>query len=287
MRHLFLAVLLGVLFSYSAYTQCSDAGACAIGGHEAEAMEHRPLRIGISSTHGSSGKTDDLRYNSIIADVTWRVDEHGMFMLRLPWTRGSGPLGDAQGLGDVLVIAERTVWSTPTLEFRAQVGGKFATGVSNANDLPQAYQPGLGSNDVLLGIAVSINEWNMSIGYQHPFGRSDNAITRLKRGSDVVLRAGYSTDIDAVGVSGELLAVKRLSESSVLVLPSGGSEQFTDVPGSDQFQLNVLLTATYTVSADVSLGVQAAAPLLAREVNVDGLTRSFTVGIGLAYSPAL
>jgi hypothetical protein len=250
-------------------------------------MEQRPLRIGISYAHGSSGNTDDLRFNSINADVTWRVDEHGMLMLRLPWTSNSGPLGDAQGLGDVLVLVDRVVWSTPTLQLRAQIGGKFATGASNANDLPQAYQPGLGSNDVLLGLAATMGAWNMSIGYQHPFGRSDNAITRLKRGSDVVLRAGYATDFDAVGISGELLAVKRLGESSVLVLPSGGREQFMDVPDSDQLQVNVLLTATYAVTADVSLGVQAAVPLLAREVNVDGLTRSFTAGIGLTYSPAL
>jgi hypothetical protein len=61
-------------------------------------------------------------------------------------------------------------------------------------------------------------------------------------------------------------------------------DEYLDLPGSDQFQINVLGSLLLPVSEKISLNVMAAVPLLQRDVNVDGLTRSITLGSGIVFS---
>jgi hypothetical protein len=59
------------------------------------------------------------------------------------------------------------------------------------------------------------------------------------------------------------------------------SESFIDVDNSDQAQLNLLTVVQYQIDKNYSLIADFAVPFIKREVNVDGLTRSFSASIGV------
>ncbi len=119
--------------------------------------------------------------------------------------------------------------------------------------------------------------------YQLSRGRSDNNLTRLKRGDDILVRMGYRFDLQQAKVVGEVLAIKRLEKSSVRNLASTRPDDFVDVPASDQFQINLQGRLSYPLSERYNLQILAAVPLLKRDVNVDGLKRSFSLSLGLSH----
>ncbi len=44
-----------------------------------------------------------------------------------------------------------------------------------------------------------------------------------------------------------------------------------------------IVNATYSITKDASLVAEIAIPFLKRDVNVDGLTRAFSAGVGFRY----
>ncbi len=58
-------------------------------------------------------------------------------------------------------------------------------------------------------------------------------------------------------------------------------ESYIDVENSDQTQLNLLTQFQYQMNNNYSLIADFAIPFIKREVNVDGLTRSFSASIGI------
>jgi len=262
------------------YGQCSDAGVCVVGSRHALAGH----RLSAGYAIGKSGKSDDLTIHSVQVEGDLQLFRDSRLTIRLPWSRTSGPLGSTSGVGDLTVVLNQTVWEVDGDQINVQIGGKFATGNANSSNLPQAYQPGLGTNDLLLGISYETEPWLFALGYQLSRGRSDNSITRLKRGDDMLARIGYKTHVDVLLVGLEVLAIKRLQESSVLDPAIAGGSSFIEVSGSDQFQANMMATVSLPISERYGLRGLAAVPLRSRSVNVDGLTRSISLSIGIQYS---
>ena len=279
-RIIFALVALSALCPNVFYAQCSDAGVCVFGSRHAW-VGHR---ISAGYAFGKSSRTDDLTIHSfqVEGDIQFFYDSR--MTVRFPWSRISGPLGYASGIGDLTLLWSQTVWKVNADQVSVQIGGKFATGNANSANLPQAYQPGLGTNDFLFGVSYGTEPWLFAVGYQLSRGRSNNSITRLQRGDDLLARIGFTTHIDDLIVGLELLTIKRLQESSVLnpVNAAGGS--FIAVSGSDQFQANFLARVSLPLSEPYSLAGLAAVPLRSRSVNVDGLTRSITLSVGIQYA---
>ncbi len=267
-------ILLGLsLPSSPAFSQCSDAGVCAIGSKRS-ALHHE---IGVSYIYGKSKPDDGLSFNTVQLDVTMHVLFDSRISIALPWTKVNGPSGSASGIGDLSVFLNQTVISDDAGVLSLQIGAKLATGSSNSGNLPQAYQPGLGTNDLIFGAAYETEPWLFALGYQFSRDRSNNAATQLKRGDDLLLRAGYRHEFEEFTATAEVLAINRLQLSSVVV---PGSNVFAEVPGSDQFQVNLMGRIFYPLGSFSVHGL-IAFPLLNRKVNVDGLTRAFTFSFGI------
>lgn len=268
------------VFAPALYSQCSDAGVCSIGS------QHRLLGHSFSAGYvfGKSSKSDDLTFHSFHVEGSIRVLEDSRLSIVLPWSSASGPLGKASGIGDLTILWSQIVLQNDARQLSVQIGGKFATGNADLGNLPQAYQPGLGTNDLLLGISFDTEPWLFALGYQLSRGRSSNAATQLKRGDDLLARVGYKTRVDDFTFGLELLAIKRLQEASIVSPSAQITGSFVSIPGSDQFQVNVLGTASMALSESYSLRFLGAVPLRSRPVNVDGLTRSITLTIGLHYA---
>ena len=81
----------------------------------------------------------------------------------------------------------------------------------------------------------------------------------------------------------EILAIKRLQNSSVYNPSASAGGGFESVVNSDQFQANAQASIVAPVSGTTSLIASVALPMLNRTVNVDGLTRTFTASLGFQY----
>ena len=274
-------IIIAVLFLPKInFAQCSDAGICQIGGHSMDEKVERHYNFGLSYSFGKSKKVDDISYHSIKLSAAYKLFSQSSIQVILPYNSQSGPLGNNSGIGDLIISWTQSFELNEFSYLDLSLGGKFATGEDNANNLPQAYQSGLGSNDFLFGANYSIKNFNVGIGYQLAGGRNDNIQTKLQRGDDFILRSSYSFDFEEFSIKPQFLLIKRLGESSV-VTPFG---TYTDLPESDQTQLNLLTQLNYRIDEQLSISVEGAIPFLQRDVNVDGLTRSFSIGIGINYS---
>lgn len=264
--------------------QCSDAGICSLGGGDhLQKTDHTVL---VLYSYGTSGKPDDLKFSSVKISTRFQIFDEFDLDLSVPYNFIDGPLGTVNGVGDLLVNLKRNVQTSIGSSIGLNVGIKLATGKVNEKKLPQAYQTGLGTNDILLGIDYSINNFSFGVGYQISGGRSDNSLNRLKRGDDFLVRAGYTEKFqNDLTIGGEVLIIKRIEESSVLSKSSilSGPE-FINVSGSDQLQVNLLGRISKNISESFRLNAVVALPFIKRDVNLDGLKRSFSLSLGATVS---
>lgn len=267
-------------FSFQIIAQCSDAGVCSVG-HTINDNDDNILDINLGYKFGSSGKEDDVKYHSFQLGAIYNVFEKTSAQISIPYNIQSGPLGDVNGIGDLLVSITQNILSDNNSILDASIGTKFATGEDNAENLPMAYQSGLGSNDILFALNYAYKNIGFGVGYQLAGGRNNNVI-KLERGDDLLVRAAYNLLLDKITITPQLLFIKRLAKSSVLDTSSTtSSESFIEVDNSDQSQLNFLTSFNYEINESYSLFADFAIPFIKREVNVDGLTRSFSASIGV------
>jgi hypothetical protein len=239
-------------------------------------------RFGINYTYGTSDKASGLTFNSLklVGEVKIFYDVRLSF--DLPYSIQSGSLGNVKGLGDLSFIIKYPLLNGRKSKLTIQGGMKLATANVNSGNLPQVYQSGLGTNDVLIGVNYVVNKLSFSVVYQVSRGRSENKIDKLMRGDDIMLRGGYSDSFGEFNYSAELIALKRLHLSSVA--DPLNPNQFIDLPGSDQFQVDFMAKVSYPILSNFNVGSVFAIPFWKRKINIDGLTRSFTLSIGGFYS---
>ena len=260
--------------------QCADAGVCSVG-HIMDDNKDNILNINLGYKFGSSGKEDDVKYHSFLLGAVYNVLEKTAFQMSIPYNIQSGSLGDVNGVGDLLISVTQNFISQNNSSLDASIGAKFATGEDNADNLPMAYQSSLGSNDILFTINYNYKNIGFGVGYQLAGERNDN-ITKLKRGDDLLLRASYNFLLDRLNITPQILFIKRLSESNIVNSASmAPMETYIDVENSDQAQLNLLTVIQYQIDNNYSLFADFAIPFIKREVNVDGLTRSFSASLGV------
>jgi hypothetical protein len=277
-KRFFMKIIILVLFTaVTIYSQCSDAGVCSIGGESHAGMKKNS--ISLSYTFGKSDKTYDITYNSAALFAKSELIEGVSISASLPFNAQSGPAGSVSGIGDPIILIENIFIKENEFTLSAQAGVKLPLGDDNKEGLPQPYQSGLGATDFLAGISLMVNNFSFGAGYQKAGGRNNN-ILQLKRGDDLLLRAGYNYNFSP-GYFGtlEILAIKRLQLSSITNF-SGG---YADVPGSDQFQVNLAATFIYSINEYMNLNLFGAVPLKKREVNPDGLTRAISLSAGVSY----
>lgn len=279
-------VLIFFIIHFNSYSQCSDAGVCSIGSHKhmEEEETHTNSSITFGDRLGYSGKDDDITYNSIFVNGNFALSKNITGSFTMPFNLQSGPAGSFSGPGDLIIGFN---YNNPINQYSSidfQVGGKFATGSANLGDsLPLAYQSGLGTNDLLLGVTYNVTQFAFTVATQIPFGNSTNDYTMLERSPDVLLRMGYNFPAsEKLIINTELLAIKRLAESKV-VIQGSNPEQFVEIGDSDFLQLNVQASLSYLVSKNWGLNLSGAIPLLKRDTNVDGTKRAFTVSAGASY----
>ena len=282
LRKQIAAIVVAVLLlPFASPAQCSDAGVCSIGGAE------EPTQVLIFNGAVSYGRSSDesLSFTDYHVGVQAVPMENLSVSLSLPYRTMTGPLGSTSGIGDLLIAGRYRVWAAHDLTVSLEAGARLATGPVNEGQLPQAYQPGLGTTDALLGVSVMGDRWSVSAGYQYAPGRSKNAVNQLRRGDDISLRGSYIVSEETAIIKGEAIIIHKLQESDGYYLrTSSGSYQFAPggngIPNTDRTQINLVGDVSYPFGSGIILQIRGAMALLARPVNVDGLKRNFTLQAG-------
>lgn len=279
------AIFLSCLALREVQAQCSDAGLCTIGGiHDLD--RYTDGRVSIVYQFGKSPKEDSMTYHTIRISEQFEFIPGSVGKFILPLNLQDGPLGTVKGIGDLLLAYEQRVFNFNDRRMLLEVGVKIATALQNVDSLPQKYQSGLGTNDLLFNAEYRAKWYFLSVGYQQPFGRSTN-YEQLKRGPDLALRLGYYNTFGKFNLTSELIAVKRFGTASIAYVPQPGETdppEFVDVPNSDPFQLNASVESIYVANKAFQVSAGVAFPFLKREFNIDGLARSVTAKVGFHYT---
>jgi len=284
------ALLIIVFSSFKSYSQCSDAGVCVIGKHSLNESAVKKNHLYFNVNYGTSGVEPDLNGNlndlsivSVKLEGDFDLGKDFRVNASVPYTFISGPLGENNGIGDPEAVISKMFSLRKKLKLTFFLGGKIAAGKVNTNDsLPQRYMPSQGTNDIIAGAVVTGVNYYFGIGYQKPFGRSENYITRLKRGDDAFFRAGFFEMFNKISIKAEILTILRIQPSSVL--SSFNPETFTEVSNSNQAQVNLLGQFTYMLDDNVTFTAEAVIPFLKRDYNFDGLKRKLSLSASIGYN---
>ncbi len=275
-----ILILLAIVFvSEISYSQCSDAGVCFLGHKSESETGKSDGNLSLITSFATSDKETDVKYYSIKAEGSYNLSDDGFISASLPLNFISGPLGNKNGLGDIILSYNHKFYSDKSKYFLLQAGFKFATGPMSG--LPMSYQVGTGTNDFLLGASFRTRNIILSAGYQQPLNRN-NHFTELKRAGDIFIKTGYDYDYEDFSAGAELLAIKRLAKStSVIKIIPLSAPQTVEIDKSDVFQINLGGRLGYNINPKYKLELYSAIPLLKRDDNSDGLKRTFTIQLAV------
>lgn len=165
---------------------------------------------------------------------------------------------------------------------------------------PMEYQSSLGTVDVYLGYTYKMNNFNLSVGYQHPilkqnfnnffpsyFGLGDinkdyPPSNEMNRSGDFYSRIGYNIIYnESFFLNLGFTSFYRIANSRFYV---GGSDRpyyptkgFYDVPNTKGLALNGVLQSNFKLNNNAEISLYAGIPLIHRKNTIDGLFRSFFI----------
>jgi hypothetical protein len=280
---LLILSLFSIMFSARICAQDLDAGISIIGKRNEELLKKEGINkltitnnFGIGSKNGGYFKEGGFVINTITAEGDFHIYKTTRILTTLPYSIISGPAATIHGFGDMKILCTSYFPFPGIGEWGVSLGAKFSSGSADKDGLYQAYQLGLGTNDLLIGVVKNAGLVNFAVAYQHSFDRSNNGYTNLKRGDDVMLRLGITQPFKNSFLQAEVIGIKRIQKSNIFVYGSAPA-QYVNVDNSNQFQVNLSGRFGYLTSRNIRLELYGNYALLKRDDNSDGLSRLFSV----------
>ncbi len=301
-------VLILVLFSIKIFGQgCSDAGFCTMGAMKPDQAFNKKVNLKLRSIELSyyQGKTTLTPIVRVInLDAAVSITKNLGVQIKVPYQMVSGNFDKTSGMGDISLSITQRFRDTENFDFSATIGAKIPTNDANLKSsgvnrplskglaLPMYYQTSLGSFDVVAGASYISSKWLFATGIQvaltsnsntwnpdewlppvypsESYVRSYDVATRLKRGTDVMLRvernfrfAKYSFNIGA-------LPIYRITKDQIQDRNTGVYEK---LEGTTGLAFSVLLGAAYNFNVNNAIKFTYGKKFADRKVNPDGLTR--------------
>lgn len=272
---------------------CSDAGACTIPAFQAPGIFEDTQKKN-TFLLGVNGGSADHSIFALGAHIGFARKFGNSFSADTKLTYGirSGNDISVSGFGDVFVTLNYRITST----FIASVGGKLPLSEADRTYqgliLPMDYQTSLGTPDLIVGITYNKNNWNVSLGYQHPLDQNQNvfipsewpAESPLKdfiqtgvydRGGDVLMKISRTIPMQGnVTITPGLLPIYHIRNDVDYL-----TFEKVEIEGSAGLTLNATLLAEIPAGLNNQFNLSVGFPLIVREVRPDGLTRSFVIGV--------
>jgi len=280
--NIFLYIVATTLGLKSYPQGCSDAGFCTVGSlsnHTADDSSLISLKL---NENIGLGEKNALNLETEI-ETKLRLTESTHLNFKIPYTFIVGDLENTNNLGDIDVSISQRILSEKE-KFSIVAAMVVPSGNANIKKngvaLPMAYQTGQGTWDAIAGFSYYNEDWHLAIGYQKALTHSKNTFLHenwnndkileyqesnlLKRGDDVLLRV--ERIVASNWVFG-LLPIYRLVKDEFKK-----NNRYIEIKGSDGLTLNANMSYRKE-----SFKVLVAAPIMAKEIRADGLTRSFVI----------
>jgi hypothetical protein len=268
-----------MFFAHNASAQSGDGG---LQNFVSSLRDLRHPAITLDYLSGTSA-SDNINYNALQVSASATVLGGTHIWGSIPLRQQNGLLGSVSGIGDLTIVINQSLINLAGIDLSVDLGTKLATGSVNSGSLPQSYQNGSGTNDFILGLNITTSAISLGAGYELVGGRSMNEITRLKRGDDFIVHAGYMNRGQSLDIGGELIGIWQIQESSILN-PVAQGEQFINVAGSNGLMLNTLLKAQYRLTDMIAFNGSLGIPLNKHDQHDGGPSRGVTASAGIGIS---
>ncbi len=277
---------------------CSDAGACTMGSfqhHQSSELEQRNIRLSFGSSVGSADRSIFTVSNFLT--YSHQLGQKLSVEARLTSISQSGNSISEFGLSDFFTSASYKV----TDQLNLNLGAKFPLSDGNAKkdglSLPMDYQSSLGTVDLIVGVGINLDNFQVALALQQPLSQNSNeflaenyptesslskfqSTKEFERSGDLILRLSYPITLnDALVLTPSLLPVYHLSNDSFT--DSKGNK--LDIEGSQGLRLNTNVFLDYQLSSTYTMRLNAALPLMVRDERPEGLTRGFVAGLSFSY----
>lgn len=301
MKKLRIILLIAVMFSgHSIFSQgCNDAGLCSMGDLDGQGLTMGTKYNTQISYYFALGEKQAL-INTVQFEQRFRLfDDRGQIFIQLPFRYISGNLGQTYGVGDISVGFNYTYLRKKDLSASFLIAAKLPPNASNKTiddkGAPMVYQTSLGTYSLAIGTNFFYKKWQLGLGYLKPFGSNSNyyyyaewpdnedaleytQMHDLARGDDGMIRLNrfFYTKKSRYNIG--LLALYRVQKD---IVTQGGNRVALD--NSDGLTLNINLGYHRVLKNEDAITLSVAAPLITREVRVDGLTSTFVVMFTYAF----
>ncbi|MEN8248076.1 MAG: hypothetical protein ABFS32_04035 [Bacteroidota bacterium] len=313
-----------MLLVHQSWSQgCSDAGFCTMGAMRPDQAYSKKINFKLRSVEISQyrGKTtlSPLVYVANL-DVSIGITPKTGFQVKLPYQWTTGNFGQAAGMGDISLSVTRNLGRIKDFELNATIGMKIPSNNSNLVSqgrkvpgseglpLPMYYQVSLGSWDVVAGASLINENWLFAVGYQNaltpnennfkwsdwdPVYKEGNGVsyvhkypraTKLKRGSDVMLRVERNFRFARYNFNVGLLPIYRITHDQRIEDPSvPESTVYEKVDKTTGLALSALGGFGYNFNVNNSIKITYGRKLTQREINPDGLSRHDVMIVAYLY----
>jgi hypothetical protein len=299
-RNLFLLLISLLLLQKVASGQgCNDAGLCSLGDLDGQGLSIGSKYNTQLSYFFALGEQQSL-LNTIQFEQKFSLfRERVQLFIQLPFRYIYGNLGQTYGPGDVSVGFNYTLAQNKELRASFLIAAKIPPNASNKaiddKGVPMVYQTSLGTYALALGSNLFYKKWQVGIGYLKPFGSNRNyfyhnewpdnedaleytEMQDLARGDDAMLRLNRFFYTKKSRFNAGLLAFYRIQKDII----TQGTERFA-LDNSNGLTLNINLGYQRVLKNRDAITLTLAAPIITREVRVDGLTSTFVMMFTYAF----
>lgn len=296
MKLLFTIIILLQLATLKTSAQgCSDAGFCSIKYHiKTNKNIAKENSFSIGNILGLADKNVSVNNTYINANIKLYND---LFLdTKINAIYASGNLGTNFNIGDITTTLQYGAYSNSQTNTSVSIGAGIKIPLSGANNkingapAPMHYQSTLGTTDVLAGISIIKNKWEVVTGVQIPLTTNNNNTflttntannkyintNKFERKSDVILKLAYQTNkaLKKIYLKTSLVCIYHTAQDSYI----NNLNQRIKIANSNGPNVNVLLTANYDISDVKGLKFIVSTPSFINNVRADGLRRNFAFG---------
>jgi len=315
MKKILLFVTMAMSISLVKSQGCSDAGFCTLGSlksnfdfekKDSSTMNEKELKntVGVGFSYGL-GEDFNNNFNPFLI-YNRKLTKHVELQTKLTSAFIQGKIANVNYISDIYIATNISITlkdKKPKLHQRLNlIGGvKIPFSVSNFKKngvaLPLAYQPSLGTVDIIVGVNYIVYGFEINGAFQIPVAQINKnsyfkeysnftynndkdsfASTNLfKRKPDFLFRFAYVFHTKNY---------KWLFKPNVLNIVHLGKDTYVDIYGKKQkiegsqgYTLNAAFNITYLINKHHNLELSAGTPLVVRKVRPDGLTRKVAVAL--------
>lgn len=290
---LFIAsIVVCVLIMVSSYGQgCSDAGFCTINSFKPNGDEALKNQIKVGTFFGKADY--DIEVYGAYLEYNRQINKKIGLDAKLTSLAQNGNGITSFGLSDIFANANYKATDRVKVTLGAKIPLSNANKMKNNLPLPMDYQSGLGTFDLLFGVAYKIKEFQFVTAIQQPLTQNKNeflsnnypsssvlgtiqSTNNFKRSGDVLLRVSYPFNLSSkLKLTPSILPIYHLANDKY----TNALKMESEIIGSKGLTLNANAYLDYKIHNKGVLQINVGIPLLVRDARPDGLTRSFIANL--------